>query len=91
MAAFIFPTPVLVDQQLFFVTSNKDYDKLAHSPRGHAAKNTLRVYRFLTNGALVLLHIAGEGSKVINPVFSRFHPMWVLSIGHFFLRVPATY
>lgn len=63
-----------VDQQLFFVTSYSDFDKLAHGPRGHTAKHTLRVYRFLADGALVLLHIAGEGSKVINPAFSRFHP-----------------
>ncbi|KAL7539056.1 hypothetical protein ACHAXR_008996 [Thalassiosira sp. AJA248-18] len=63
-----------VDQQLFFVTSYSDFDKLAHGPRGHTAKHTLRVYRFLTDGSLVLLHISGEGSKVINPAFSRFHP-----------------
>mmetsp|Transcript_21932 Transcript_21932/g.37634 ORF Transcript_21932/g.37634 Transcript_21932/m.37634 type:complete len:545 (-) Transcript_21932:209-1843(-) len=62
------------DQQLFFVTSYSDFDKLAHGPRGHHAKHTLRVYKFLADGALVLLHIAGEGSKVINPAFSRFHP-----------------
>jgi len=62
------------DQQLFFVTSYSDFDKLAHGPRGNTAKHTLRVYRFLANGELVLLHIAGEGSKVINPAFSRFHP-----------------
>jgi len=64
----------LVDQQLFFVTSYSDFDKLAHGPRGNTAKHTLRVYRFLADGTLVLLHIAGEGSKVINPAFSRFHP-----------------
>mmetsp|Transcript_13578 Transcript_13578/g.29357 ORF Transcript_13578/g.29357 Transcript_13578/m.29357 type:complete len:543 (+) Transcript_13578:227-1855(+) len=63
-----------VEQQLFFVTSYSDFDKLAHGPRGHAAKYTLRVYRFLADGALVLLHIAGEGERVINPAFSRFHP-----------------
>lgn len=63
-----------VDQQLFFVTSYSDFDKLAHGPRGHSAKHTLRVYRFHTDGSLVLLHVAGEGSKVINPAFSRFHP-----------------
>ena len=64
----------LVDQQLFFVTSYSDFDKLAHGPTGKAAKYTLRVYRFLPDGSLVLLHIAGEGAKVINPAFSRFHP-----------------
>lgn len=67
----------LIDQQLFFVTSYSDFDKLAHGPRGHAAKHTLRVYRFLTDGSLVLLHIGGEGAKVINPAFSRFHPRLV--------------
>ena len=62
-------------QQLFFVTSYSDFDKLAHGPRGHAAKHTLRVYGFDANGSsLVLLHVAGEGSEVINPAFSRFHP-----------------
>lgn len=63
-----------VDQQLFFVTSYSDFDKLAHGPRGNTAKYTLRVYRFLTDGSLVLLYIAGEGSQVTNPAFSRFHP-----------------
>ena len=64
-----------VDQQLFFVTSYSDFDKLAHGPRGHAGKYTLRVYRFYANdGALVLLHINGEAANVINPAFSRFHP-----------------
>lgn len=63
-----------IDQQLFFVTSYSDFDKLAHGPRGHAGKHTLRVYRFLADGSLVLLHISGEGSKLINPAFSRFHP-----------------
>lgn len=63
-----------VDQQLFFVTSYSDFDKLAHGPRGHEGKHTLRIYRFLTDGSLVLLHISGEGKKVINPAFSRFHP-----------------
>lgn len=62
-------------QQLFFVTSYSDFDKLAHGPRGNAAKHTLRVYGFEANGSsLVLLHVAGEGSEVINPAFSRFHP-----------------
>jgi 6-phosphogluconolactonase (cycloisomerase 2 family) len=33
------------------------------------------VYGFDANGSsLVLLHVAGEGSEVINPAFSRFHP-----------------
>lgn len=63
------------DQQLFFVTSYSDFDKLAHGPRGHAGKYTLRVYRFYANdGGLVLLHINGEAENVINPAFSRFHP-----------------
>jgi 6-phosphogluconolactonase len=63
-----------VDQQLFFVTSYSDFDKLAHGPRGHGAKHTIRVYKFQTDGSLVLLHISGECSQVINPAFSRFHP-----------------
>ena len=63
-----------VDQQLFFVTSYSDFDKLAHGPRGHGAKHTLRVYKFQTDGSLILLHISGERSQVINPAFSRFHP-----------------
>lgn len=63
-----------VDQQLFFVTSYSDFDKLAHGPRGHEGKHTLRVYRFHNDGSLVLLHIAGEAADVINPAFSRFHP-----------------
>lgn len=63
------------DQQLFFVTSYSNFDKLAHGPRGHEGKYTLRVYRFYANdGALVLLHINGEADNVINPAFSRFHP-----------------
>lgn len=62
------------DQQLLFVTSYSNFDKLAHGPRGNAAEHTLRVYRFLAEGALVLLHVAGAGSQVINPAFSRFHP-----------------
>lgn len=66
-----------VDQQLFFVTSYSDFDKLAHGPRGHEGKHTLRVYRFHNDGSLVLLHIAGEAVDVINPAFSRFHPRYV--------------
>lgn len=62
-------------QQLFFVTSYSDFDKLAHGPRGHAARHTLRVYQFdAAASSLVLLHVAGEASAVINPAFSRFHP-----------------
>ncbi|KAL7554252.1 hypothetical protein ACHAWF_017673 [Thalassiosira exigua] len=62
------------DQQLFFVMSYSDFDKLAHGPRGHEGKHTLRIYRFLPDGSLVLLHVSGEGGRVINPAFSRFHP-----------------
>jgi len=62
------------DQQLFFVTSYSDFDKLAHGPRGHGAKHTLRVYKFVHDGSLVLWHIAGDATTVINPAFSRFHP-----------------
>jgi len=61
-------------QQLFFVSSYSDFDKLAHGPRGKSAKHTLRTYRFQDDGSLVLLSVGGEGSSVINPAFSRFHP-----------------
>jgi hypothetical protein len=62
------------DQQLFFITSYSNFDKLAHGPRGNTAKHTLRTYKFYDDGSLVLLHIAGDGESVLNPAFSRFHP-----------------
>jgi hypothetical protein len=62
------------DQQLFFITSYSNFDKLAHGPRGNTAKHTLRTYKFSEDGSLVLLHIAGHGESVLNPAFSRFHP-----------------
>lgn len=62
------------EQQLFFITSYSNFDKLAHGPRGHIAKHTLRTYKFSDDGSLVLLHIAGDGESVLNPAFSRFHP-----------------
>ena len=62
------------DQQLFFVTSYSNFNNLAHGPRGSEAKHTLRTYKFQHDGSLVLLNITGEGSEVLNPAFSRFHP-----------------
>ena len=62
------------EQQLFFITSYSNFDKLAHGPRGNTAKHTLRTYKFSDDGSLVLLHIAGDGESVLNPAFSRFHP-----------------
>ena len=62
------------DQQLFFVTSYSNFNNLAHGPRGSQAKHTLRTYKFQHDGSLVLLNITGEGSEVLNPAFSRFHP-----------------
>ena len=61
-------------EQLLFVSSYSDFDKLAHGPRGRNAKHTLRTYRFHDDGSLVLLYVGGEGKNVINPAFSRFHP-----------------
>lgn len=63
-----------IDQQLFFVTSYSNFHNLAHGPRGSQAKHTLRTYKFQSDGSLVLLNISGEGSHVLNPAFSRFHP-----------------
>lgn len=61
--------------QLFFVTSYSDFDKLAHGPRGTEAPYGLYVYRFHpTDGSLVLLNIHGNVDEVTNPAFSRFHP-----------------
>ena len=51
-----------------------NFQNLAHGPRGSQAKFTLRTYKFQHDGSLVLLNIAGEGSEVLNPAFSRFHP-----------------
>eukprot|EP00980_Cylindrotheca_fusiformis_P028564 scaffold22611_cov153-Cylindrotheca_fusiformis.AAC.4 len=63
------------DDQLFFVTSYSDFDKLAHGPRGSEAKMSLYVYKFNPNdGSLVLLNIQGDPQKVMNPAFSRYHP-----------------
>ena len=53
--------------------SCSDFDKLAHGPRGTAAKHSLYVYRFEpSDGSLVLLNVQGE--NVVNPAFSRQHP-----------------
>ncbi|GAX24509.1 hypothetical protein FisN_18Lh061 [Fistulifera solaris] len=62
-------------EQLFFVTSYSDFDRLAHGPRGSPAKKPIYVYRFHSNdGSLVLLNIQGDASQVVNPAFSRYHP-----------------
>lgn len=63
------------DDQLFFVTSYSDFEKLAHGPRGTEAKRSLYVYRFHpSDGSLVLLNIQGDAHEVANPAFSRHHP-----------------
>jgi 6-phosphogluconolactonase len=63
------------DDQLFFVTSYSDFEKLAHGPRGTEAKKSLYVYRFHpSDGSLVLLNIQGDAQEVANPAFSRHHP-----------------
>lgn len=64
-----------VSDQLFFVTSYTNFDKLAHGPRGTQAKHSLYVYRFHpADGSLTLLNVQGNPNEVINPAFSRFHP-----------------
>jgi len=61
--------------QLFFVTSYTDFDKLAHGPRGTNASHSLYVYRFNSHdGSMLLLNIQGDAKSVINPAFSRHHP-----------------
>lgn len=61
--------------QLFFVTSYSDFDKLAHGPRGTEANQCIYVYRFHpTDGSMVLLNKFGDKSEVMNPAFARFHP-----------------
>jgi len=63
------------NEQLFFVTSYSDFDKLAHGPRGSEASHSLYVYRFHpSDGSLVLLNIQGDAKTVMNPAFSRYHP-----------------
>jgi len=63
--------------QLFFVSTYTDFDRLAHGPRGTEAKHSLYVYRFHpSDGSLVLLHVSDrkEREVVVNPAFSRYHP-----------------
>eukprot|EP00565_Helicotheca_tamesis_P007486 CAMPEP_0185728990 /NCGR_PEP_ID=MMETSP1171-20130828/4406_1 /TAXON_ID=374046 /ORGANISM="Helicotheca tamensis, Strain CCMP826" /LENGTH=523 /DNA_ID=CAMNT_0028397753 /DNA_START=82 /DNA_END=1653 /DNA_ORIENTATION=- len=61
--------------QMFFVTSYSDFEKLAHGPRGTEAAHSVHMYRFHpADGSLVLLNIAGDPKEVMNPAFSRFHP-----------------
>lgn len=61
--------------QLFFVTSYSDFDKLAHGPCGTEAKHSIYIYRFHpSDGSLVLLNIFGDPKEVMNPAFTRFHP-----------------
>mmetsp|Transcript_22116 Transcript_22116/g.54720 ORF Transcript_22116/g.54720 Transcript_22116/m.54720 type:complete len:496 (+) Transcript_22116:311-1798(+) len=63
------------DNQLFFVTSYSDFEKLAHGPRGTEAKKCVYVYRFHpSDGSLVLLNVQGDSETVVNPAFSRHHP-----------------
>lgn len=61
--------------QLFFVTSYSNFDKLAHGPRGTAATKSIYVYRFHpSDGSLVLLNVTGDPTLVVNPAFARYHP-----------------
>eukprot|EP00568_Trieres_chinensis_P007048 CAMPEP_0183307822 /NCGR_PEP_ID=MMETSP0160_2-20130417/19563_1 /TAXON_ID=2839 ORGANISM="Odontella Sinensis, Strain Grunow 1884" /NCGR_SAMPLE_ID=MMETSP0160_2 /ASSEMBLY_ACC=CAM_ASM_000250 /LENGTH=511 /DNA_ID=CAMNT_0025471501 /DNA_START=81 /DNA_END=1616 /DNA_ORIENTATION=- len=61
--------------QLFFVTSYTDHDKLAHGPRGKEASHSVSVYRFHpSDGSMVLLNKTGDPNEVMNPAFTRFHP-----------------
>ncbi|KAI2494292.1 lactonase [Fragilaria crotonensis] len=61
--------------QLFFVTSYSDFDKLAHGPRGTQAKQCIYVFRFHpSDGSMLLLNKFGNKEDVMNPAFSRFHP-----------------
>jgi len=61
--------------QLFFVTSYSDFDRLAHGPRGVEANKSIHVYRFrASDGSMVLLNKFGNPKEVMNPAFSRYHP-----------------
>lgn len=61
--------------QLFFVTSYSNFDKLAHEPRGIEAKHSLHIYRFHPHdGSMLLLNKCGPASEVPNPAFSICHP-----------------
>lgn len=63
------------DDELFFVTSYSDFDKLAHGPRGTQAKHSIYVYRFHpSDGSMCLLNVFGDPKQVMNPAFSRLHP-----------------
>jgi len=62
------------NDDLFFVTSYSDFDRLAHGPRGKEATNPLSVYRFnSSDGSMVLVNLSGNKSEMVNPAFSRFH------------------
>jgi 6-phosphogluconolactonase len=60
------------------VSHNSDFEKLAHGPRGTEAKDyPLCVYRFHSDGSLVLLNVLKHDSgttRLANPAFSRHHP-----------------
>jgi len=61
--------------QLFFVTSYSNFDKLAHGPRGVEANQSIHVYRFhAADGSMVLQNKFGSSKELINPAFSRYHP-----------------
>lgn len=61
--------------QLFFVSSYSDFDKLAHGPRGSQAKHSVHVYRFHPHdGSMLLLNIHGKANELENPAYSVYHP-----------------
>jgi 6-phosphogluconolactonase (cycloisomerase 2 family) len=63
------------DHQIMVVSCYSDFDKLAHGPRGTAARHPLYVFKFEpSDGSMTLLNIAGDAKDVVNPAFSRFHP-----------------
>lgn len=65
----------VADEQLFFVSTYTDFEKLAHGPRGSESKKSLYVYRFNpSDGSMLLLNVTGDKHDVVNPAFSRFHP-----------------
>eukprot|EP00527_Entomoneis_sp_CCMP2396_P007898 CAMPEP_0198149550 /NCGR_PEP_ID=MMETSP1443-20131203/47153_1 /TAXON_ID=186043 /ORGANISM="Entomoneis sp., Strain CCMP2396" /LENGTH=85 /DNA_ID=CAMNT_0043814629 /DNA_START=89 /DNA_END=343 /DNA_ORIENTATION=+ len=61
--------------QLFFISSYSDFDKLAHGPRGSEAKHSVHVYRFQPHdGSMLLLNVLGKPNELENPAFSIYHP-----------------
>jgi len=77
-------------EQLFFVSSYTNFDRLAHGPRGAEAKHPVYIYKFCpSDGSMVLLNVStGEVddennttnqskdsvAPLINPAFTRFNP-----------------